>query len=116
MRTPHAVIVVRAASFRAAPTTTEALLWEALRAEKLGVRFRRQVVLGRYIADFVAPRAKIVVEIDGEVDQGRCAADARRDRDLGRMGYRVLRLPRELVQQRLEEAVALVVAAFAEGG
>jgi hypothetical protein len=47
MRTPHAVIVARAVAFRAAPTTTEALLWEALRADKLGVRFRRQVVLGR---------------------------------------------------------------------
>jgi hypothetical protein len=75
MRTPHAVIVARAAAFRAAPTTTtEALLWEALRAEKLGVRFRRQVVLGRYIADFVAPRAKLVVEVDGEVHEGHAAA------------------------------------------
>jgi hypothetical protein len=76
MRTPHAVIVARAAAFRAAPTTTEALLWEALRAEKLGVRFRRQVVLGRYIADFVAPRAKLVVEVDGEV-HGRGARGGR---------------------------------------
>ena len=116
MRTPHAVIVARAVAFRAAPTTTEALLWEALRAEKLGVRFRRQVVLGRYIADFCAPRAKVVVEVDGEVHEGRAAADARRDRDLGRMGYRVLRLPRQLVQERLAEAVALVVAALADGG
>jgi very-short-patch-repair endonuclease len=114
MRTPHAVIVARAAAFRAAPTTTEALLWEALRAEKLGVRFRRQVVLGRYIADLLAPRAKLVVEVDGEVQSGRTGADARRDRDLGRMGYRVLRLSRELVQERLEEAVALVVAALGE--
>jgi very-short-patch-repair endonuclease len=117
MRTPHAVIVARAAAFRAAPTTTtEALLWEALRAEKLGVRFRRQVVLGRYIADFVAPRAKLVVEVDGEVHEGHAAADARRDRDLGRMGYRVLRLPRNLVQERLEEAVARVVAALGTRG
>jgi very-short-patch-repair endonuclease len=114
MRTPHAVIVARAAAFRAAPTTTESLLWEALRAEKLGVRFRRQVVLGRYIADFLSPRAKLVVEVDGEVHAGRTGADARRDRDLGRMGYRVLRLPRALVQQRLQEAVALVVAALPE--
>jgi very-short-patch-repair endonuclease len=78
MRTPHAVIVARAAAFRAALTTTEALLWEELRAEKLGVRFRRQVVLGRYIADFVAPRAKLVVEVDGEV-HGYLSAQARVD-------------------------------------
>ena len=114
MRTPHAVIVARAAAFRAAPTTTEALLWEALRAEKLRVRFRRQVVLGRYIADFFAPRAKLVVEVDGEVHAHRAAADARRDRDLARMGYRVLRLPHALVQEQLAEGVALVVAALGE--
>ena len=112
MRTPHAVIVARAAAFRAAPTTTEALLWEALRAQRLGVRFRRQVVLGRYVVDFVAPRANLVVEVDGEVHAQRGAADARRDRDLARMGYRVLRLPRAMVQERLAEAVALVVAAL----
>jgi very-short-patch-repair endonuclease len=116
MRTPHVVMVARAVAFRAAPTTTEALLWEALRAERLGVRFRRQAVLGRYIADFVAPRAKLVVEVDGEVHAGRAAADARRDRDLGRMVYRVLRLPRALVQERLEETVALVVAALGQAG
>jgi very-short-patch-repair endonuclease len=57
-----------------------------------------------------------VVEVDGEVHAGRAAADARRDRDLGRMVYRVLRLPRQLVQERPEEAVALVVAALGEGG
>ena len=114
MRTPHAVIVARAAALRAAPTTTEALLWEALRAGRLGVRFRRQVVLGRYVVDFLAPRAKLVVEVDGEVHAQRPGADARRDRDLGRMGYRVLRLPRAMVQERLAEAVALVVAALGE--
>ena len=46
----------------------------------------------------------------------RVAADARRDRDLARMGYRVLRLPRDMVQHRLGEAVARVVAAVTERG
>ena len=115
MRTPHSVIVARAAAMRAAPTTTEALLWQALKGSRLGVAFRRQVVLGRYIADFAAPSAKLVVKVDGEVHAGRAAADARRDRDLGRMGYRVLRLPRAWVQGQLEQAVALVVAALGEG-
>ena len=114
MRTPHAVIVARAAAFRAAPTTTEAILWQVLQGRRLGVRFERQVVLGRFIADFCARSAKLVVEVDGEVHEHRVAADARRDRDLARMGYRVLRLPRDMVQHRLEEAVARVVEALAE--
>ncbi|MBK8939736.1 MAG: DUF559 domain-containing protein [Polyangiaceae bacterium] len=116
LRTPHCTIVARAAAFRKAPTLTEALLWQALRGSRLGTPFRRQAVLGRYIVDFLAPRAKLVVEVDGEVHAQRVAADARRDRDLARMGYRVLRLPRALVQQRVAEAVAQVAAALAEGG
>ncbi|MBK6515854.1 MAG: DUF559 domain-containing protein [Polyangiaceae bacterium] len=56
-----------------------------------------------------------MVEVDGEVHAHRVAADARRDRDLVRMGFRVLRLPRALVQERTAEAVARVVAALAEG-
>ncbi|MBK8943012.1 MAG: DUF559 domain-containing protein [Polyangiaceae bacterium] len=116
MRTPHCTIVARAAAFRKAPTLTEAQLWLALRGCRLGTPFRRQVVLGRYIVDFLAPRAKLVVEVDGEVHAHRVAADVCRDRDLARMGYRVLRLPRALVQERTAEAVAQVAAALAEGG
>lgn len=41
---------------RAAPTTSEALLWQALRGSRWGVALRRQLVIGEYIADFVALR------------------------------------------------------------
>jgi very-short-patch-repair endonuclease len=53
-----------AAQNRAAPTESEARLWSALSAGKLGVAFRRQVVLGNcFIVDFVAPRVRLVVEV-----------------------------------------------------
>ena len=97
---------------RAAPTLTEALLFEALRGGRLGAPFRRQVVVGGYIVDLLAPRQKLVVEVDGGYHARRRRADARRDRKLARLGYRVLRLPAELVQHRLAEAVALVAAAL----
>ena len=97
---------------RAAPTTTEALLWGALRKQQLGVPFRRQLRIGgRYIVDFAAPSVRLVVEVDGGYHQPRQRADSRRDRDLGRLGWRVLRLPAELVLHRLDDAVALVRAA-----
>ncbi len=75
---------------------------------------RRQVPIGRYIADFVAPSVKLVVEVDGgyHLAPARVRADARRDRYLGKLGYRVLRLPAALVQHQLSEAVALVVSAL----
>jgi len=93
---------------RGAPTSSEEALWRALRAQQLGVRFRRQVPLGRYIADFVAPSARLVVEVDGGCHSDRAQLDARRDRALARLGYRVLRLPAELVLRSPAVALSLV--------
>jgi very-short-patch-repair endonuclease len=91
------------------PTASEALLWSQLRGRQLGVTFRRQVVIGEFIVDFLAPQASLIVEVDGDdYHAGRLSADAARERKLRRRGYRVLRLPVSLVQGRLEEAVLLV--------
>jgi len=99
---------------RSAPTTTEALLWQALRGSRLGVAFRRQVVIGEYIADFVAPSARLVVEVDGayHADPGRLRADARRDSALSRLGYRVVRVPAELVVADLGAALRRILGAL----
>ena len=61
----------RAGDMRRAPTTTEALLWAELRGSRLGVGFRRQVPIDRYIVDFLAPSVKVVVEVDGGYHAGR---------------------------------------------
>ena len=111
---PNTNIHAHAARMRHAPTTSEALLWLALRGSKLGVAFRRQLPIGKYIADFAAPSAGLVVEVDGGYHATRAAADARRDRDLHRLGFRVLHIPADLVVSDLEAAVALVRAALAQ--
>jgi very-short-patch-repair endonuclease len=99
------------------PQGPEATLWRELRGGRLGVSFRRQIVLGhRYIADFFAPSLGLVVEVDGAGHARHRAADARRDRELGRLGYRVLRIPAAVVMQNVGEAVALVGAAVGQLG
>ncbi len=95
-------------------TDTEQILWRQLASKPLGVAFKRQVPVDRYIADFLAPAVKLVVEVDGAGHAQRRTADARRDRVLQRLGYRVLRLNAELVRCNLAEAVARVVAALGE--
>jgi very-short-patch-repair endonuclease len=102
----------RAAAMRAAPTTSEAVLWQALKGSRLGVGFRRQVPIGRYIVDFCAPSARLVVEVDGGYHAERARADARRDRALTELGYHVVRVPAALVVGELSQAVALIVAAL----
>ena len=109
---PHAVIAVRARQMRSALTPSEERLWLELRGGQLGVWFRRQVPLGRFIGDFVSVSARLVVEVDGAYHVRRRALDARRDRALARLGYRVLRLEAELVMAQPAEAVRLVRVAL----
>jgi very-short-patch-repair endonuclease len=92
MHNRSALLQVRARQHRHAPVPSEAALWRLLSGGKLGVGFRRQIVIGRYIVDFVAPGRRVVVEVDGGYHARRRGADARRDRELAALGYRVLRL------------------------
>ena len=108
-----ALLDERARGMRASLTPPEALLWARIRGRRLGVAFRRQVpLLGRFIADFLAPAERLVVEVDGGYHAEQDRADARRDAVLARAGYRVLRLDAALVIQDIEAAIALVRAAL----
>ena len=75
-------------------TKAEAYLWRyGLRASNLGVPFRRQRPIDRYIADFVCLPLKLVIEVDGmthefpEVQKN----DVIRQRRLESLGFIVLR-------------------------
>ncbi|MGF1619413.1 MAG: endonuclease domain-containing protein [Rhodomicrobiaceae bacterium] len=72
-------------------TEAEKALWERLRGRQLcGAKFRRQVPIGNYIADFLYPDAKLIVELDGgqHVD---CARDVTRTKELEDSGFVILR-------------------------
>ena len=109
----HNLLVTRARGMLHTPTPSEAALWQVLRHGVAGVAFKRQVVLGeRYIADFLAPSVRLVVEVDGGVHRQTRAADRRRDEKLRRLGYRVVRVDAALVLRSVQRAVALVEAAL----
>jgi very-short-patch-repair endonuclease len=46
-------------------TDVERKLWSRLRSNQLGIKFRRQVPFGNYIADFISLEEKLVIELDG---------------------------------------------------
>ena len=46
-------------------TEGETVLWNALRQELKGHRFRRQHPIGDYIVDFICLSEKLVIEVDG---------------------------------------------------
>ena len=94
-----------AKQFRRTMTRAETLLWRYLKAHHLdGLGFRRQVPMGRYIADFVCHAARIVVEVDGESHgfESRQQHDKSRDAWFTAQGYQVLRFSNEDVLTNLE--------------
>ena len=107
-------LALHAHTMRQAPTDSEARLWRALRSTQLGVAFRRQVPLLGFVADFYAPSARLVVEVDGGYHRRRVTADDRRDLKLARAGYRVVRLQAELVMRDLPAAALAVRRALSE--
>ena len=73
-------------------TDAERFLWQHLRGRQLdGYRFRRQVPIGGYIADFACLDAKLVIELDGGQHQETRAYDERRERRIETHGYRIIR-------------------------
>src|SRR5579862_8168996 len=90
---PHRrFMTMRARSLRRDSTDAEKRLWTALRDRRLeGIRFRRQVVMGRYIADFCAANPKLIIELDGVQHEDQEIYDEARTRYLTAQGYLVLR-------------------------
>ena len=71
-------------------TEAEKYLWYMLRVNNLGVKFRRQAVIGQYIVDFVCFEMKLIVEADGGQHAGN-PNDQLRDQWLVGQGFKVLR-------------------------
>ena len=81
-----------AKAMRSEPTEAEAKLWPLLRNRRLvNFKFRRQLPIGHYIADFVCLDARLIIEADGS-QHTESAYDSVRDGYLQAQGFRVLRL------------------------
>jgi very-short-patch-repair endonuclease len=73
-------------------TEAEKRLWQRLRFRQThGYRFRRQVPIGSFIADFACHEARLILEIDGGQHDTSSEPEVLRTRFLENEGYRVLR-------------------------
>ena len=98
----------QARRMRFSPTRSEERLWRRLSGSKTGFAFRRQLVIGHFIVDFACTKVRLAVEIDGAYHEDRAWQDARRDRVLGALGWRVIRVVAEDVFADLEAIVARI--------
>ena len=81
-----------AKTMRSQPTDAEHRLWQILRAQRFqGYKFRRQVPLDFYIADFVCFAARLIIELDGG-QHAESTRDEKRDAYLRSQGFRIVRI------------------------
>jgi very-short-patch-repair endonuclease len=95
-------------------TEPERRLWHALRAGRLeGAKFRRQVVIDRYIADFACRTPKMmVVEVDGDTHADAAACDHRRTGALQERGYETIRFTNHDVMSNLDGVLLTIQEAL----
>lgn len=108
-------LVPFAKNLRKAMTKEERHLWyDFLRSYP--IKFQRQKVLGRYIADFYCAKAKLVVELDGSqhFEETGLQKDCERTRFLENYGLTVLRIPNNEVDQNFQGVCELIEKAVAE--
>ena len=92
-------------------TEAETCLWKyALRASGLGVPFRRERPIGRFIADFVCLPLKLVIEVDGvtHLYEETQIKDAQKDMELKEMGFEVLRFDDNLILSNIDFVVGII--------
>jgi very-short-patch-repair endonuclease len=105
----------RARTLRQNMTEAEMRIWRMLRAHRInGHKFRRQVPIGRYIADFVCHEARLVVEIDGGQHDRSSPRETERNDFLQKEGYRILRFWNNEVLANPDGAQETIVKALAE--
>jgi very-short-patch-repair endonuclease len=92
---PSSELLTRARQLRRDATEAERDAWELLRGRRLlGLRFRRQQIIGSFIVDFYCAELRLVVELDGPIHDrvGISRRDAERDALIVARGVRVVRL------------------------
>jgi adenine-specific DNA-methyltransferase len=106
-------LLANARALRANSTDAERRLWYYLRNRRLsGYRFRRQVPIGRFVADFVCIRARLIVEIDGGRHAESVIEDLERTLYLARGGFRVIRFWNDETLQRTEAVLESILEAL----
>lgn len=97
-------------SNRNAPTDAEYVLWQYLRKEQLGVKFRRQHAVLDFIADFICLDLKLIIEVDGEYHftEQQTEEDMMRTRRLANMGYTIIRFTNTEVLNSMDSVLEII--------
>jgi len=109
----HSPETERARELRNNMTNTERRMWSRLcKRQVAGYKFRRQVPIGPYFADFVCLSARLVIEVDGGEAHGG-ESDRRKTAYLQARGYQVLRVPVQDIDETMDDVMHGIYLALA---
>ncbi len=97
--------MIKARYLRREETKSEKILWQELRNKKLGVKFRRQHPVEKFILDFYAPEIKLGIEIDGSSHKESKDYDKLRTGYLKSKNIRVIRFWNYEIEKDLEKVL-----------
>ncbi|WP_066801005.1 endonuclease domain-containing protein [Sphingomonas soli] len=91
----------------------EALLWRELRRRPAGHKFRRQHPAGRFVLDFYCAKARLAIEVDGEIHArgNQPERDATRDAWLRAQGVGICRIPAREVLEDMDAVIRHIIEA-----
>ncbi len=105
-----------ARNLRNQSTDAERLLWSRLRDRRLmGLKFRRQCPIGKYIVDFVCKERNLIIEIDGGHHQEQQVADLCRTEWLISRGFSVIRYWNNQVLQDTDSVLESILMTLERG-
>ncbi len=93
-------------------TFAEKILWEKLSGKQIcGLRFRRQHPIEFYIADFYCHKARLVIELDGEIHSQQTEYDDGRSAEMEKYGIKVIRFKNTQVETDIDKVVSEIIEA-----
>lgn len=100
-----------AKKLRRRATGTERRAWTMLRNRGcLGLKFRRQQVIGGFVVDFYCAEHRLALEFDGPIHETQREEDRQRDAALSRLNVRIVRIHNEqLSRETLTAAIAVAI-------
>src|SRR5436309_15393430 len=99
----HSPETARARDLRNNMSGTERRVWYRLRGRRLGFKFRRQVPIGPYFADFACLSARLVIELDGPHHTEE--SDTLKTAYIEAHGYRLLRVPVSHIDESMDSVM-----------
>jgi len=95
----------KAKELRKNMTDAEKQLWDRINRNQLGVRFKAQHPIYKFVVDFYCHKYKLVIEIDGEIHNFQKQEDEGREEELKRLGLKIIRFTNDEVKEDLDRVV-----------